>query len=196
MSVRRRTPFTVVVLGGLVAANIAAGYAAFSGPGLSQQPKAKVQSNWQLPTLGIKPTSRLAPVEVFTQTLARPIFDKSRRPFAPPKPVEPVRPVEAAQLEPVVVAPPAPDPVLTLGAIARSAKGAKVYISSKSRPSGKWFELGDVVDDWRIAKINRDGIDVENTGRMLSINLLASQDSVTAAPAVQQEQRTPPVKIR
>jgi hypothetical protein len=90
------------------------------------------------------------PITAYGETLARPVFFKSRAPYVPPPPA-PLPPPP----EPVSTPPPAPvDPGLVLGGIVIMEEGRKAFIFNKADSRGAWFSEGDSIRGWKVETID------------------------------------------
>lgn len=109
-------------------------------------------------------------LESFPETLHRPLFSKTRRPFVPvPEPapmqadVEP--PAEPAE------APPSQPPDLTLRGIAIEGSSRKALIMSTADPKGIWMGLGERIENWTISGIGREDVILRSEDQELILNL-------------------------
>lgn len=88
----------------------------------------------------------------FPETLQRPIFSATRRPFVPaaePPPPEP-------QIEPpveVLEVPSQPPQGIALRGVSISASGRKALVASSADPSGTWMAPGDSLESWSLSEI-------------------------------------------
>jgi hypothetical protein len=94
----------------------------------------------------------------YTETLKRPLFTPTRRPFDPAKnkPPEPT-PVNAPA--PVPQAPAAPPPSLQVklvGYTASPQRGKRALVRTANERVGTWISIGDQVDGWRLRDLNAD----------------------------------------
>lgn len=107
------------------------------------------------------------PIDVYEQTLARPIFFKARTPFVP-SPPQPAK----------VVAPPAPvvaDPGLALGGVMIERSARKAYVFSRTSNQGIWISEGQQFMGWEVRSISTTGARLEQHGRSLELELYPRQ---------------------
>ncbi len=130
--------------------------------------------DWKSPTLAIVELEPPKPDSADVQTLTRPIFSKSRKPF----PKSAARPASEA-----VVASTAPSGV-TVAAIVRKGKIAQAFVLSPDAPEGAWRKIGDTVDSWTIKAIAADELTLRNGGAAATLKLYsdAAVDEPPDAP--------------
>src|SRR5262249_36303227 len=86
------------------------------------------------------------PARAYVETLAHPIFSRTRAPFVPPPPPPP-----AAQRQ---VGPPVSvDPGIALGGVAIHGDLKKAYLLSKGGLSGSWVTEGETFMGWKVGSI-------------------------------------------
>jgi hypothetical protein len=105
------------------------------------------------------------PIDAYKQTLAHPVFFKSREPYvAPPPPPPP---------PPNVVAPPpvAVDPGLVLGGVMINRGNKKAYLFSKADPRGTWVSEGEMFLGWTIQSVDHAGARLQQQGRAIELLL-------------------------
>jgi hypothetical protein len=169
-SVVKRVPPVIVGIAVLLcidAALVALGWLAASEPPLSVDPIA--ESNWASPVLDTPPaaTERARAVEQDDPVLARPIFFASRRPFEPPQEVNP----------PPAPKPPPPDPVFVVDGIMLTGGARKAHLRQPQETDGRWYEMGQVIDDWKIVQIDAAGIVLEQAERRFAMGLYSSHSA-------------------
>jgi hypothetical protein len=113
-------------------------------------------SSWEEPSL--------RPIAAYPQTLAHPIFFKSRAPYVPPPPPPP--PVAVAAPPPPIVV-----PDLAVGGIFIRGSLRKAYLFKKTDPSGTWFKLGENVVGWELDAVDARGVTLEKEGRNIRLQL-------------------------
>ena len=106
------------------------------------------------------------PIDAYSETLAHPIFFKTRLPFVPPPPPPPPPP-------PKLVAPtPAPvDPGLALGGIMIDRALKRAYLFTKSDPHGTWVTEGESFMGWTVQSINSEGTRLQQQDRAVELTL-------------------------
>ena len=103
----------------------------------------------------------------FPETLARPLFRASRRPFEAPAPkaAAPARtaaPTRVAAL---------PDDLALVGIMKEGDQAGRALIRLGLSPTGQWVEVGHVLDGWRLTRIEPGGILFEADGQQHRLTL-------------------------
>lgn len=97
----------------------------------------------------------LAGLEDFGETLRRPVFSKSRRPFVPPPEPEPEAMPESEppppEAEAAVEAPPPEGLALRGVAITREKRSA--LLVTAGNPNGQWIAVGGTIESWQVAEV-------------------------------------------
>ena len=96
--------------------------------------------------------------------LSRPLFASTRRPLAPTPVIAEEEPQPIAVEEEVAVAPPPPPPEpprLAIEGVA-SIDGERKALVSVAGSASRWIAVDEVIDDWRVAAIRPDGIELLN----------------------------------
>lgn len=109
--------------------------------------------------LAIKPPSD------HREILARPLFHKTREPFAPP----PAPPPPAAVKPPPP--PPPADPGISLGGVAIDSAMRKAYLFNKGAPQGTWVSQGETFMGWTVQAIDANGAKLRQADRTLDLPL-------------------------
>jgi hypothetical protein len=103
------------------------------------------------------------PVDGYTETLAHPVFFKTREPFVPPPPVVP---------RPVVIPPPVfVDPGLVLGGVMILPNVRKAYLVSKADQRGTWVSQGEAITGWKVQSVDRTSIKLQQQDRIIELQL-------------------------
>jgi hypothetical protein len=162
----RIAPWRAIVLAGLASLNV--GLAAIAAAAsLSGDAPAPARVDWTPPvaTTGTAPPD-IKPIAHYSQTLAHPIFFKTREPYVPPPPAPPPPP-------PIMRPPPAvvADPGLMLGGIMVMQGVRKAYLSRRTDPSGTWVAHGEDFMGWKIQAIDAAGIVLGNGDRKIDLKL-------------------------
>jgi hypothetical protein len=113
---------------------------------------AKVEWTPKLSTSAERLTST-TPLSAYQQTMAHPVFFKTRQPFVPPPPPPPPAPPQVARPAP----PPAPpaDPGLAVGGVVINGEVKKAYVFRKAADrTGSWVTEGDEIMGWKVHSIN------------------------------------------
>jgi len=162
----RVAPWRAIVLTGLVGLNV--GLAAIAASALlSDDAIAPTHVDWKPPiaTDGTAPPDP-KPITHYLQTLAHPIFFKTREPFVPPPPAPPPLPPTRTSPPPVVA-----DPGLMLGGIMVMRGVRKAYVFRKTDPSGTWVAHGEDFMGWKVQTIDASGIVLGNGERKIDLKL-------------------------
>lgn len=107
------------------------------------------------------------PINAYGQTLAHPIFFKTREPFVPaPRP---------AAVAPNAAPAPVVDPGLILGGVLITPDLKKAYLSSRADPRGTWVSEGESFMGWTVASIDEAGVKLQQQGRTIALQLYAAQ---------------------
>ena len=107
------------------------------------------------------------PIGGYEQTLARPIFFKTREPYVPPPPPPPPK---APVARPPVAGPPV-DPGVTVSGILIGEGVRKAYVSSRTDPRGAWVSEGDDLAGWKIKSVEPTAITLEQQERRIEVLL-------------------------
>lgn len=125
--------------------------------------------------LGPAPTVRgltqlppeIRPITSYNQTLAQPLFFKSRTPFVAPPP----RPLPSS-------VPPQPansDPGLTLGGIIVSGSIKKAYLFAKNSPEGAWVSEGEAFMGWTVRSVHNTSTTLHQRSQKVELHLYPPQ---------------------
>jgi hypothetical protein len=154
----------IAVLLCIDAALVALGWLATSDSPLSADPV--VDTNWTLPALDrqLAADEHARAADEDDPVLARPIFFASRRPFEPPQQVDP----------PPAPRPPPPDPVFVVDGIMLTGGARKAHLRQPQETDGRWYEIGEVIDDWKIVQIDPAGIVLEQADQRFAMVLYSS----------------------
>jgi hypothetical protein len=161
----RIAPWRAIILAGLISLN--AGLVAVAGSALlSDDPAAPPPVGWTPPvgTISRAPNGT-NPIAHYRQTLARPIFFKTREPFVPPPPPR-AAPVARISPPPVVA-----DPGLMIGGVMMMQGVRRAYLYRKTDPSGTWVAYGEEFMGWKIQTIDATGIVLGNGERKIDLKL-------------------------
>lgn len=99
-----------------------------------------------------------------TETLLRPLFHASRRPFVPPPPVEVAAPVvnDEVALLPAAEQPPAVQPEtrpdVKLSGISISGGTKRALLRLAENPDVRWYSEGDTLEGWIVASITNQAV--------------------------------------
>lgn len=109
--------------------------------------------------------STVKPARAYAETLAHPVFYKTRAPYVPPPPPPPVAP----QVGPLA----SMDPGIVLGGVAIHGNLKKAYLYTKAGPQGSWVTEGETYMGWKIGSIEPGSATLQQAGRTLELQLYA-----------------------
>jgi hypothetical protein len=109
--------------------------------------------------------STVKPAHAYAETLAHPVFFKTRAPYVPPPPPPPAAPQ--------VGAPVSADPGIALGGVAIHGNLKKAYLFSKSGPPGSWIDEGETFMGWNVQAIHATGATITRADRTIMLELYA-----------------------
>ena len=113
-----------------------------------------------------EPAARARPIADYHQTLARPLFSKTRAPFVPPPPPPPVQAPKPAPPAPVFV-----DPGFSVGGLIISGMIRKAYLMKKPDSHGVWVREGDDFMGWKLRSITASAATLQQNDRTLEVRL-------------------------
>jgi general secretion pathway protein N len=105
----------------------------------------------------------------YEETVRRPVFTASRRPYAPPAPAPPP---PAAAPEPERL----PAELRLLGVLI-DADRRQVLLRTKQQPAGRWLKEGDSIEGWQLRSILADGAVLANRARSHELRLYPGADA-------------------
>jgi hypothetical protein len=105
------------------------------------------------------------PARAYVETLAHPVFYKTRAPYVPPPPP----PAAAPSVDPPVSA----DPGIALGGVAIHGKLKKAYLFTKGGPTGSWIAEGETFMGWNVQAIHATGATIKRADRTIALELYA-----------------------
>jgi hypothetical protein len=105
----------------------------------------------------------------YPETLAHPVFHKTRLPYTPPPPA-PAPAAAKPAAAPVII-----DPGLVLGGVTMDGSLKKVYVFSKGNPEGAWISEGEAFLGWTVQSIDSDTAKLKQGTRTLSLDLYPSR---------------------
>jgi hypothetical protein len=110
------------------------------------------------------------PLDAYKQTLAYPIFFKTREPFVAPPPPPPPPPPQVVVPRPVVT-----DPGIALGGVTITRGIRKAYLISKADPRGTWVNEGEDFMGWKVASIGETSTKLQQQDRTIELELYAQR---------------------
>jgi hypothetical protein len=121
------------------------------------------------------------PIGAYRQTLAQPVFFKTREPYVapPPRPVAPPVPAAVAKPPPPVIV----DPGLTVAGIIIGVGVRKAYIHGKSDPHGSWLSEGESLTGWKVQAIDAGGVKLQQQDHTIELQLYPTTSEDQAPPS-------------
>jgi hypothetical protein len=110
------------------------------------------------------------PIKAYAQTIARPVFYKSREPFVPPPPAPPPIPKAAA-----APPPPVAQPNFALGGVVITEEAKKAYVVNKANSQGQWIGEGESIMGWTVQSISAAGVRLQQADRTIELDLYPSR---------------------
>jgi hypothetical protein len=108
--------------------------------------------------------SNVKPVHAYVETLAHPLFYKTRAPYVPPPPTSPA----ASKTD----APPMPiDPGIAVGGVVLDGVLKKAYLFKKGGATGSWVSEGETFMGWKVESIEPGSSKLQQAGRILVLHL-------------------------
>lgn len=166
------SPLMISLLGVLSFTAICAAYLAYGSTLPHTESEPAHQSQWRAPKLEAGPLLRLPPADAFVQTLARPLFWKSRRPYeAPPTDTLKNATKENPSIATATRAQAAINTDITLSGLYRADGRKKALLASRTSPEGKWLEAGDQIDNWTLSSIDDESVSLQSNDQTLKLPL-------------------------
>ncbi len=121
-----------------------------------------IRADWRPPTLTQYEALAAKPADADVQTLTRPIFSKTRKPYLSKdkKQTSVAAPVPAA----------APADLKLLG-LAKSKDVQSAFIVSGSTPGGKWCAVGSEIDGWKVTQMQNSEVKLQSGDRTVQLSL-------------------------
>jgi hypothetical protein len=131
------------------------------------------------------------PIGAYRETLAQPVFFKTREPYVPPPP-RPVAPATPAVLQ--KPAPPIVDPGFTVAGIIIGQGVRKAFIHGKADAHGSWVSEGESLTGWKVQAIDAAGVRLLQQERTIELELYptTSDDHAPTAPSPLRSMAGPP----
>lgn len=116
------------------------------------------------------PVALLASLETFSETLARPLFNPTRRPLQTV--IEPQPVAEEA--------PPAPpEGIRVLGVVRAADRPPRALIASPEDPMGRWLQIGEATAGWSIIDIGEAEVTITADLRKQRLSLYGEAPAAT-----------------
>jgi hypothetical protein len=109
-------------------------------------------------------TPQPRPIADYAQTLAQPVFFKSREPFVAPPPAPPAIAKPAA-------APVSSDPGLTLAGVMIGEGHRKAYLVSRADSHGTWTNEGETLSGWMVQSVTAAAVRLRQRDRIVELQL-------------------------
>ncbi|MGA2129857.1 MAG: hypothetical protein ABSG76_27305 [Xanthobacteraceae bacterium] len=160
----RLRPLTAIGLAALAGANVCL-LAVVAGGVLGNHDSPIGPLDWspRLATSG-DGTPQPKPIADYPQTLAHPVFFKSRAPFVAPPPAPPAIAKPAA-------APVSPDPGLTLAGVMIGEGHRKAYLVSKADSRGTWVKEGETASGWIVQSVTAAAVNLRQRDFTVELQL-------------------------
>src|SRR5262245_17249806 len=149
-----------------------------SGDGASPAAVRTFEKSLRVPAVslsgeGINPLANLA-LDMLHDTLARPLFERSRRPIEAPPPPPPVAPAHPAAIN--------LNALSLLGVVASEGRTVALL---KRNSTGKYVraEVGDTVDGWTIISIEPQRVVIQQRDTRIPLELFRRKSSPSASPS-------------
>ena len=138
------------------------------------------------------PEDKIAALGEFQETLARPLFNSTRRPdpevtIAPPPPPpqqppqkEPEPPPAPTAAAPAILPP--PEHLQLIGMMHQGGERHRALIRIDSAGTTKWYETGADIAGWRLSEIAADHVVIEGGGQRSELTLHAQKPPSAGAP--------------
>jgi hypothetical protein len=164
---RRIAPLALAGVVGLACLNAWLLAAALETPAPEPEMKAPVSTTDRAasPSASELDPPKTKPLAAYGQTVAKPVFFKSRAPYVPPPPPPPPAPPR-----PAAVPPPA-DPGLVLGGVVIIDDARKAYIFNKADSRGAWLGEGETILGWKVEAIDAMTARLQQAGRSVQLEL-------------------------
>jgi hypothetical protein len=164
----RVSPLALAGLLGLACLNAGLLAVALKDPAAEASATAPIATPDQPPIPAPEPKlPKRKPVMAYSETLAKPVFFKSRAPYVPPPPAPPPPPPK-----PVAAPPPVPiDPGLVLGGVVIMEEVKKAYIFNRSDSRGAWLSEGETILGWKVESIDALTARLQQRGRTIELQL-------------------------
>jgi hypothetical protein len=112
----------------------------------------------------------------FAETLARPLFEPSRR----PRSAEPAGTVVEGRAAEAEHAAPAPDGLRLVGLGTSKEHGQRALIRAAGNEQGRWIKPGEEIGGWSLKRIEGQRVVIENGGRTAELLLYPQSGEDTA----------------
>jgi hypothetical protein len=164
----RIAPLAAVALAALVSVN-AWLLAIIVTDATGEEPAPVAAPVWEAKLSGPRRDDAAArPIGAYRETLAHPVFFKSRVPYLPPRPAAPPASPVVAKPPPVPVI---VDPGLAVAGIVISGGVRKAYIHGKADPHGSWVAEGESLTGWKVQAIDADGVKLQQQDHTIELQL-------------------------
>lgn len=103
------------------------------------------------------------------QTLARPLFNTTRRPRTPEVAIVKAPDAPAPAPPPPTAAPPVQ--LHLIGLMRNGSSKPRALIRVENSPTAAWIDLGDEIGGWRLSEVNAGHVVVEGSGQRVQLGL-------------------------
>ncbi|MBV8755023.1 MAG: hypothetical protein JO328_19375 [Hyphomicrobiales bacterium] len=177
----RIAPLAVMGLAALAGVNLWLLTVMISG-GTGDEPAPVATPVWDAKLSGSgRDDAAAKPISAYRQTLAQPVFFKTREPYVvpPPRPVAPPTPAAVQKPAP----PPIVDPGFTVAGIIIGQSVRKAYIHTKSDQQGNWVSEGESLTGWKVQAIDAAGVKLQQQDHTIELELYPMRSDDHAPPA-------------
>jgi hypothetical protein len=164
----RIAPLAAAGLAALAAANVWLLTVVLANPSVDE-PAGVAAPAWSPKPSSTGGTATAKPLGAYRETLAQPVFFKTREPY-----VAPARPAPPPPTPAVVAKPPPPvivDPGLAVTGIIISPGVRKAYLHGKTDPRGNWVSEGETLTGWKVQTIEPGGVKLQQQDRTIELQL-------------------------
>lgn len=109
------------------------------------------------------------PIDAYRQTLAHPVFFRTREPWVAPPPPPPAAP------KPIAAPPVVTDPGVALGGVIIDRELRKAYLLNKADRRGTWVQEGESFMGWKLTSVDDAAATLQQQGRTIELELYAKR---------------------
>jgi len=163
----RIAPLAAAALAALVGVNLWLLTIILAGA-VGEEPAPMAAPAWDAKLSGPgKGETAAKPITAYRQTLAQPVFFKTREPYVAPPPVASPTPAAMPKPPPPVIV----DPGLKVAGVIIAAGVRKAYIHGKTDPHGNWVSEGETLTGWKVQAIDAGGVKLQQQDRTIELQL-------------------------
>lgn len=121
-----------------------------------------IRADWRPPTLTQYEALAAKPADADVQTLTRPIFSKTRKPYLSK---------DKKQASLAAAMPATPPANLKLLGLAKYKDVQSAFIVSGSTPGGKWCAVGNEIDGWKVTQMQNSEVTLQSGDKTVQLSL-------------------------